>query len=42
VVKPISDSDNQLAGRQLGMFYGGQRILGSSGINDPFYVSVQP
>jgi hypothetical protein len=41
-VKPISSTNNQLAGTQLGMFYGAQRILGSSGINDPFYVSVQP
>lgn len=42
VVKPIDSDDNQLAGSQLGDFYAGQRIMGSSDINDPFYVSVQP
>lgn len=42
VVKPISSKDNQDAGTQLGEFYAEQRLLGDNGINDPFYVTVQP
>jgi hypothetical protein len=42
VVKPIDSKDNQDAGHELGDFYAAQRILGDDGINDPFYVSVQP
>jgi hypothetical protein len=41
-VEPINGTDNETAGRQLNRFYAAQRILGSSRINDPFYVSVQP
>ncbi|MFD7341956.1 hypothetical protein ACFV98_39230 [Streptomyces violascens] len=42
VVKPIDSDDNQAAGRDLGLFYATERLLGDDGFNEPFHVSVQP